>query len=398
MVRFLVYALVSILPLSSFLFSCASVGKSASVGRSVIDNPMRYAVGKLRASVQSVRDPLKLPVSAKPDSAWKTAGMYDWRSGFFPGCLWYAFEYSRDDSLKAAAIRWTEGLEPVKNYTANHDVGFMMFCSYGNGYRLTGNPAYKDVLLQSARSLSTRFNPTVGCILSWNPNSRWKFPVIVDNMMNLELLFWAAKNGGGDDLRKIAETHALTTMKNHVRPDGSTFHVIDYDPSTGEVRARNTAQGYADGSAWSRGQAWGIYGFTMTYRETKNPLFLETATKIADYYIAHLPADLVPYWDFQAPNIPDEPRDSSAAAIAASGLLELAGFVQDRTKAESYRATAISILKSLSAKPYLTAGTNTPAVLAHATGAKPNKSEVDVSLIYGDYYFMEALLRLKRGM
>lgn len=378
--------------------SCASVLRSDFSDSALIEPPMRYAVEKLKASVQSVRDPLKLPISARPDSVWKTGGMYDWRSGFFPGCLWYAYEFSRDDSLKAAAIRWTEGLEPVKNYTGNHDVGFMMFTSYGNGYRLTGNPAYKDVLLTSARSLSTRFNPTVGCIMSWNPNSRWKFPVIVDNMMNLELLFWAARNGGGEDLRKIAETHALTTMKNHVRPDGSTFHVIDYDPATGAVRARNTAQGYQDGSAWSRGQAWGLYGFAMTYRETKNPVFLETARKIADYYIAHLPADSVPYWDFQAPNIPDEPRDSSAAAIAASGLLELSGFVDDGAVAKKYRTTAVSILKSLAQPPYLTVGTRTSAILAHATGAKPNNSEVDVSLIYGDYYFMEALLRLKRGM
>jgi chondroitin AC lyase len=295
MIRRLVFCLITVFSLSPFLFSCAVVGKSATSGRALIDAPMKYAVAKLSASVQSVKDPLKLPVSAKPDSAWKAAGMYDWRSGFFPGCLWYAYEYSRDEAMKDAAKRWTEGLEPVKDYTRNHDVGFMMFSSYGNGYRLTGNPAYKDVLLRSARSLSTRFNPTVGSILSWNPNSRWKFPVIVDNMMNLELLFWAAKNGGGDDLRKIAETHALTTMKNHVRSDGSTFHVIDYDPATGAVRARNTAQGYADGSAWSRGQAWGLYGFTMTYRETKNPVFLETARKIADYFIAHLPADSVPY-------------------------------------------------------------------------------------------------------
>jgi unsaturated chondroitin disaccharide hydrolase len=362
------------------------------------DRCFRFGISQLRKSVESVRDPLLLPIGARPDSAWKTAKMYDWRSGFFPGLLWYAYEFSKDEALKAAAIRWTEGLEPVKDYTGNHDVGFMIFCSYGNAYRLTKNEAYRQVILQAAKSLITRYNPKVGLIQSWNANSRWKYPVIVDNMMNLELLFWASKNGGSRELYTIAETHALNTMKNHVREDGSTFHVVDYDPETGAIRAKNTSQGFADDSCWPRGQAWGVYGFTMSYRETKNPVLLKTACRLADYFIAHLPGDNVPYWDFQAPGIPNEPRDSSAGAIAASGMLELSTLVKDKKAAEKYRRAALDILTSLCSSRYLAEGTTSPAILLHATGSKPHKSDVDVSLIYGDYYFLEALLRYKRGI
>lgn len=362
------------------------------------DRCLRYGFHQMQRTADAVRDPLRFPVSAPADSIWKTAGMYDWRSGFFAGCLWYAYEFSGDNKMRDMAMKWTESLEPVKDYTDNHDVGFMMFCSYGNGYRLTGNTAYKQVLLQSARSLAKRYNPTVGMIQSWNSNERWKYPVIMDNMMNLELLFWAARNGGDPALRTIAETHAMNTLKNHIRPDGSTFHVVDFDPKTGAVRARNTHQGYADDSAWSRGQAWGLYGFTMTYRETRNPVFLEAAGKIADYFIAHLPDDSVPYWDFQAPGIPNEPRDTSAAAVAASGLLELATLVPDKNTGERYHRTAIAILTSLCSRKYLTDDARSFAILRHATGSKPHGMEVDFSLIYGDYYFMEALLRYEKGI
>ncbi|MHB9028687.1 MAG: glycoside hydrolase family 88 protein [Candidatus Latescibacterota bacterium] len=389
-------ALIFVLTLTASTWA-ALPAHSANPDRQ-FDRCFRFGVSQLKKSVESVRDPLLLPIAAKPDSAWKNAGMYDWRSGFFPGLLWYAYEFSKDEALKAAAVRWTEALEPVKNYSGNHDVGFMIFCSYGNAYRLTKNEAYRQVILQAAKSLITRYNPKVGLIQSWNANSRWKYPVIVDNMMNLELLFWASKNGGSRELYTIAETHALNTMKNHVREDGSTFHVVDYDPETGEIRAKNTAQGFADGSCWSRGHAWGIYGFTMTYRETKNPEFLKTACRLADYFIAHLPEDKVPYWDFQAPGIPNEPRDSSAGSIAASGMLELSALVKDKKTADKYRHTALDILASLCSSRYLAEGTASPAILLHATGAKPHNADIDVSLIYGDYYFLEALLRYKRGI
>jgi len=391
------FALGGFICMVFFSAACLSPGTAPKKENGMADASLAQAAECLRRSVRALADPANPPVSAEPGGAWKTAGIYDWRSGFFSGCLWYAYEFTRDETLEAAAVRWTEALEPAQWFKGNHDVGFMMFTSFGNGYRITGNPAYRDILLEAARSLSTRFNEKVGSILSWDQDSRWKFPVIIDNMMNLELLFWAAKNGGGEEFRRIAMAHALTTLKNHVRPDGSTFHVVDYDPETGAVRARKTWQGYADDSAWSRGQAWGLYGFTMAYRETTHQVFLETARRIADYFIAHLLDDSVPWWDFHASGIPSEPRDSSAAAIAASGLLELAGLVPERAVSETYRMTALSILRSLSGPPYRAGeGLNT-AILAHATGNKPHGAEIDISLIYGDYYYIEALLRLKKA-
>ena len=324
--------------------------------------------------------------------AWKRVKPNDWTSGFFPGCLWYAYELSGDTMFRAPAERWTAGLEGQKFNTKTHDVGFIMYCSYGNAIRLFPGEARKEILLQSARSLSTRFNPTVGCIRSWD-NRKWPFPVIIDNMMNLELLFWAARNGGGKDLYSMAVSHAEKTMENHVREDGSTFHVVSYDSSSGAVEARETHQGYANGSTWSRGQAWGIYGFTMAYRETEDDRFLKTARRIADYFIAHLPGDGIPYWDFQALKIPDEKRDVSAAAIAASGLFELARYGQDEALCAAYRNAAEAILGSLCKAPYLARETPSMGILNHAVGNKPAGSEIDVSLIYADYYFLEALKR-----
>ncbi|MCE5250978.1 glycoside hydrolase family 88 protein [bacterium] len=376
-------------------FSCSP--RSTEFDRRV-DHALKYSVGQLKKSVAFVKDPERFPVSTLPDGTWKTGDMYDWRSGHFPGCLWYIYEYSHDDSLRAAAIRWTEALEPVKDYTGNHDVGFMIYCSYGNALRLTGNEAYKPIMIRAAESLATRYKRTTGVIQSWGSNDRWKYPVIIDNMMNLELLFWAAKNGGFSELSLIAEEHAFNTKVNHVREGGSTFHVVDYDPDTGAVLGKYTAQGYRDDSTWSRGQAWGLYGFAMAFRETRNSVFLETACKIADFYISHLPDDYVPYWDFFAPGIPDEPRDSAAAAIAASGLLELSTLVGDKTKSDRYRQAALRTLSSLCSPKYLTEGTTSMGILLHGTGSVPHKSEIDVSLVYGDYYFLEALLRYKRGI
>jgi hypothetical protein len=266
-----------------------------------------------------------------------------------------------------------------------------MFSSFGNSYKVHPSPETKAILLQSARTLSTRFNPAVGCIRSWD-RRKWPFPVIIDNLMNLELLLWASENGGSPEMRQIAISHAEHTMRNHVRADGSTFHVISYDTTTGSVLERVTHQGAADSSTWSRGQAWAINGFTMVYRYTHDPKFLETARRVADYFLAHLPADHVPYWDFQAPGIPNEPRDASAAAIAASGLVELSRMVKG-PDAERYRTAAGEILRSLSSPPYLAVDRGTRGVLRHATGHAPAKSEIDVSLIYADYYYIEAALR-----
>ncbi|OLD58487.1 MAG: hypothetical protein AUI33_17580 [Ignavibacteria bacterium 13_1_40CM_2_61_4] len=246
------------------------------------------------------------------------------------------------------------------------------------------------MVIQGARSLATRYSPIVGCTRSWNNRH---FPVIIDNMMNLEILFWAARHGGDPAWYDMAVSHALKTRQNHVRADGSTYQVVDYDPNTGAVLAKETVQGYSTESTWSRGQALAVYGFTMTYRETGDTRFLDTARQVADYFVDHLPADRVPYWDFEAPNIPNEKKDSSAAAIAASGLLELSTLVPEGASRTRYREAAFQILESLCSPAYLAEGTTSSGILLHGVGNKPSNSEVDVSLIYGDYYFIEALMR-----
>ncbi len=358
------------------------------------DQALRFAGEQLKETVARNPDPEFLVRSTMPDGSWNKIKPSDWTSGFFPGLLWLLSEHSGDKEFRKWAEERTASLEGQKNNTNDHDVGFRMMSSFGNGYRITKNPAYREVLLTSAKSLASRFNPTVGCIRSWN-HGNWTFPVIIDNMMNLELLFWASKNGGDRSLYDIAVKHALTTMKNHVRPDGGTFHVVDYNKETGEVLKRQTHQGYRDDSTWSRGHAWGIYGFTMAYRETADRRFLATAMKLANYFLGHLPEDHIPYWDFQAPNIPNEPRDSSAAAIASSGLLELSSLLQGAEEAKKYHEAAISMLESLCSPRYLSRGTKLSSILQHATGSKAQESEVDVGLIYGDYYFVEALMRYK---
>jgi rhamnogalacturonyl hydrolase YesR len=301
------------------------------------------------------------------------------------------YEYTKDPQWAAEAKKWTANLEKEKFNTHTHDLGFMLYCSFGNGLRLTGDATYKDILLQGAKSLSTRFNEKAGVIKSWD-HGRWQFPVIIDNMMNLELLFWATKVSGDSSFYKIAVTHALTTMKNHFRPDNSSYHVLDYDTLNGSIRWRGTAQGLADESAWARGQAWGLYGYTVTYRETKDKRFLDQAVKIADFILSNpnMPKDKVPCWDYSEPN---KERDASAGAIAASALLELGGYVKDSKR---YYQAATDILTSLSSPQYMAKpGTNNGFILMHSTGHKPAKSEIDVPLIYADYYFMEGLLRYK---
>jgi len=358
---------------------------------------LQFAEKQLRLTVEELQDGVRFPRSTLSDGTWKTVSIYDWTSGFFPGCLWYAFENNRDPFFNKAAELWTERLDSIQYFMGSHDVGFMIFCSYGNGYRLMRNEKYKKIILQTAKSLITRFNPKIGCIKSWD-DSRWPYPVIIDNMMNLELLFWASQNGGAKDMYTIAFSHAEKTMQNHFRNDGSTYHVLGYDTATGKVLTKETAQGYTDSSCWARGQAWSIYGFTMTYRFTKDRRFLLSAQRAADYFIAHLPAGFVPYWDFQAPNIPDVPHDASAAAIAASGLFELSTFVADAGMHTKYFKAAENILRSLCSSSYLAEGTSSHAIMNHCVGHKPNKSEIDVSLIYADYYFLEALSRYKSSL
>ena len=321
-----------------------------------------------------------------------------WTSGFFPGSLWYIYEYTRDTAIKAEAERRLAIQEKEKYYTGNHDLGFMIYCSFGNAYRITGVPVYKEVVATAAETLIKRYRPTIRSIQSWGSLKDTIAPVIVDNLMNLELLSWVSDEWREPKYKVIAIDHANTTMKNHFRADNSSYHVIDYSVATGKVVRKKTAQGYADESAWARGQAWGLYGYTMMYRCTNDPSYLEQAKKIAEFLVNHpnLPADKIPYWDFNAPISKDTYRDVSAASIMASALLELGQYAEEKDS-KRYVAVATKILQSLSKKSYRAMpGENGGFILLHSVGHLPQKSEVDVPLTYADYYFIEALLRYQK--
>ncbi|HMK26029.1 MAG TPA: glycoside hydrolase family 88 protein [Chitinophagaceae bacterium] len=326
----------------------------------------------------------------------KMVASRDWTSGFFPGELWFLYEYTKKTEWKKQAENFTANIEREKTNGTTHDMGFKIYCSFGQGYRLTKDPSYKEVIIESAKTLSTRFNAKAGVIRSWDHHKeQWNYPVIIDNMMNLELLFAATKLTGDSSFYTIAVTHANTTMMNHYRPDYSSYHVVDYDTATGKLRVKQTAQGYADESAWARGQSWGLYGFTMCYRFAQDKKYLQQAEHIASFILNHpnLPKDMVPYWDFNAPNIPNEPRDVSAAAIMASALYELSTYSKN---GKEYRKAADKIIQSLTDHYRSAIGENKGFLLLHSTGSKPANSEVDVPLIYADYYYLEALLRMKK--
>jgi len=326
----------------------------------------------------------------------KLVASKDWTSGFFPGELWYLYEMGLGDQYKTAAERYTAYIEKEKTNGVTHDMGFKVYCSVGNGYRLTKNAHYKDVLIESARTLSTRFDPKVGLIRSWDHHKeQWDYPVIIDNMLNLELLFEATRLTGDSSFYKIAVSHADKTLLNHFRPDYSTYHVVDYNPKTGVPQKKQTHQGYSDASAWARGQAWALYGYTMCYRETHDPKYLAQAEHVAGYLFSHpnMPADLIPYWDFNAPGIPNEPRDVSAASCIASGLYELSTY---STHGKDYLAKANTIMKNITSGYMAPPGTAKGFILLHSTGSKPANSEVDVPLSYADYYYLEAMSRSLR--
>lgn len=328
----------------------------------------------------------------------KTAGYKSWISGFFPGVLWYLYENDSLTEIRKYAELYTARVEKAKTMTNTHDLGFMLYCSFGNGYRLTSNPHYLEVLKTGAESLSTRFNEKVGVIKSWNSNGKWQYPVIIDNMMNLEMLSFVAKETNQEHFMDIANTHARTTLLHHFRPDNSCYHVISYDTITGKPHAKQTHQGYSDSSAWARGQAWALYGYTMMYRETGKPEYLEQARKVASFIKNHpnLPEDRVPYWDFDAPDIPNAPRDASAAAIMASAFIELSQ-LDKSSEAAGWLSLAEEQIRSLSSAEYLAEpGTNGGFILKHSVGNYNKNSEVDVPLTYADYYYVEALLRLKK--
>jgi Highly conserved protein containing a thioredoxin domain len=374
---------------------------TASNSDVVTNHALQFAQRQLRKSATSL-DPAKgYPRATQPDGTWNQVPANQWTSGFFPGTLWYEYQLTRRPEWRQLAERWTAGLESDKNITTTHDVGFMVYNSFGHAFLLTGNAKDSAVTIDAARSLATRFNSQVGAIKSWDTENvtdarkGWKYPVIIDNLMNLQLPYWAGAHGGDSAWITVATRHATLTAENQLRADGSIAHVALYDPATGNLEKLTTWQGYSDNSAWSRGQAWAIHGFASAYARSRNTTLLNAAEKSADFFIANLPSDAIPYWDFRVPDKSNAQRDASAAAIAASGLLDLARWAPEPSRSR-YSAAADRILSSLSTN-YLTEGSNSSAILKHAVGSKPQNSEVDVGLVYADYYFIEALLR-RRGL
>lgn len=371
---------------------------------------MNFLCRQLERDSLTFKDSLRAHPTADQMGKRRLCSVYDWTSGFYPGSLWYAYEMTGNDTLKAWAIQYTNLLNPVRYYTGTHDLGFMVNCSYGNAERLAPNDTIASVMKETADNLCGRFNDSIAAIRSWDFGT-WNFPVIIDNMMNLELLFHASKVTGDESFRKVAISHAEQVMHHQVRKDYSCFHIIYYDKKTGKPIKGETSQGYSDNSAWSRGQAWGIYGFTMCYRETKDKRFLKTAEKMADFYLDHpnLPSDKVAWWDFNAfqegytPGIRSNAckmvnnyRDASAAACVASALLELSTYSKG-SKSKKYLESAKQILHALGSTNYRAElGKNANFILMHSVGAVPHNSEIDVPLTYADYYFIEALHRYNR--
>ena len=362
-----------------------------------IDQNFRDGAEQYKGQVKNLL-PGKFPKTFFPETGkfeYSNSGW--WCSGFYTGTLLYLYEQTKDPALLNAATGLLDSLQKEQYNTRTHDLGFMMYCSFGNAHRMAPDPLYEEILINSAKSLSRRFNTTVGCIKSWNSQVADDYLVIIDNMMNLKLLFWATQTTGDSSFYKIASTHANTTIKNHFRDDYSSYHVINFNSTDGSVKAKRTAQGAADGSAWARGQAWGLYGFTEAYRETRDQKYLDQANHIADFILTHpnLPGDKIPYWDFNAPGIPNALRDASAAAIMASALIELSGYADGKT-GKKYMTVAETILRTLSLPQYkAAAGTNGGYIIKHGVGHMPNKTEIDVPLTYADYYFVEAMKRYK---
>ncbi len=365
--------------------------------KKIIKDNFAFADSQYKYMMTLIPDGMTPQSYEKKDDKFISRDIKWWCSGFYPGSLWYIYEQTGDNAIRKEAEKMLDLIKPNETYTGNHDLGFMMYCSFGNAYRLTKNPEYKDVIFKSAESLSTRYRPSIKSIQSWNANKYFKCPVIIDNMMNLEMLNWVSSMGGSKRYREIFLNHANTTMKNHYRPDFSSWHVVDYDLTTGKVIRKATWQGAANCSSWSRGQAWGLYGFTMMYRFTRDKKYLDLAQNIAGFILNHpnLPEDKIPFWDFDAPQIPYTVRDASAAAIMSSALLELGQYTQGSVK-ENYLNNARKILRSLSSDKYRAKyKENGGFLLKHSTGAYVLNSEIDVPLIYADYYFLEALKRYK---
>jgi hypothetical protein len=364
----------------------------------VVENGLKRATSQSLLLAEALKDKKDALPRTFEKGRLQTIRYDHWVSGFFPGVLWMLYENNNDEKLRQYAEMYTDRVEPAKRVTNTHDLGFMLYCSFGQGYRLTGNKHYLDVISEGTQSLLTRWNDKLGVIKSWESGPKWQYPVIIDNMMNLEMLCFITRETGDRSYERIAERHANTTMKNHFREDYSTFHVVSYDTITGQPHAKNTHQGYADGSSWSRGQAWGLYGYTMMYRETLNPRYLKQAQEIGKFLMNHprLPKDKVPYWDYDAPDIPNAKRDASAAAVMASALIELSQ-LDPSELAPQWLALAEQQLRTLSSPAYLAEeGQQGGFIIKHGVGHHQAGAEIDVPLTYGDYYYVEALMRMKK--
>ncbi|CAH8283934.1 glycosyl hydrolase family 88 [Mariniflexile fucanivorans] len=389
---------MNIFKITCFVFSLATLISSCKSGVKTeneqnVDVLLKQRYKKL---LEYPIDSLSFPRSMTPSSGHiNKVPSKDWTSGFFVGNLWQLYQLTGEVAYKERAGKWNPFIEKEKFNNRTHDMGFKVFCSYGKGLEVEDNEDYKNIIVESAQTLSTRFNKNVGAIRSWDFNSDvWEFPVIIDNMLNLELLFEATKYSKDSTYHNIAIQHANTTLKNHFRDDNSTFHVVVYDTITGFVKDKVTHQGFNDASSWARGQGWAIYGYTMAYRYAKDKAYLNQAEATANFFInnKNLPEDGIPYWDFNDPSIPNAPRDVSAATVVASALIELYGY----TKNESYLNYSKKVLNSLNSTAYiLNSEINGPFILNHSTGNWPKNDEIDEPIVYADYYYLEATLRMK---
>lgn len=391
-----------LLSLGVFLMTPAFCHAENNDISNVINNDINFSTRQYSLMLQQIGREGKVRIPKTIDKLGRMVyiPIDDWCSGFFPGSLCYLYQLTNDKSWLVQSKRFTEALDSIQYLTWHHDVGFMIGSSYLNIYRLNPNKAYKKTIIQTAKSLCTRFRKKAGVIQSWNVDRGWQSkrgwtcPVIIDNMMNLELLFEATRLSGDSTYWKVAVSHANKTLENQFRKDGSCYHVVDYDPNNGAVLHRQTAQGYADNSAWARGQAWAVYGYTVCYRYTHDRKYLDQAVKTLNFVMQNpnLPDDLIPYWDFDAPNIPNEPRDVSSAACIASALYEMNNYLPDN----GYTSLADRIIRSLSSPEYRAPlGKNGCFLLMHSVGSIPHNNEIDVPLNYADYYFLEALTRRK---
>lgn len=378
----------------------AGCGTSQDLKKNDTEKPLDYCISQVDKALEQLRpyDYTLSPRNIAPgDDRWALMPVSKelWTEGFWPGVLWYAYEYSGKDEIREAAEGYTEALKFISEIPAyDHDLGFIIYCSYGNGWRLTGNPEYRDIIIATADRLASLYNPEVGTILSWprEMSSLGGHNSILDNMINLEMLFWASQETGNRKYYDIARSHADTTMKYQFRPDGSSYHVAVYDAGTGKFIKACTHQGYSDSSMWARGQAWAIYGYTMCYRFTKDVKYRDFACRLADTWLSRIPEDMVPYWDFDDPEIPEVSRDASAAAVVASALIELSGYVDGQLSGKYFdaaRRTLASLYENYRG------GDSCPAFLLHSTGHRPAGSEIDYAIIYADYYYIEALMRLR---